>query len=96
MWVSQDLGYKQMKPTAIYGDNEGAVALTKNDCHHACTKHIDIRYHYVRERVEENSVKVDSLRTDAMVADMLTKGVPSVKQEKISGDTGLQWRVEML
>ena len=80
----------------IYGDNEGAVALTKNDCYHARTKHIDIRYHYVRERVEENSVKVDSLRTDAMVADMLTKGVPRVKQEKFSGDTGLQWRVEVL
>ena len=99
MWLRgflSDLGYEQKKPTVIYGDNEGAVALTKNDCYHARTKHIDIRYHYVRERVEENSVKVESLRTDAMVADMLTKGVPRVKQEKFSGDTGLQWRVEVL
>ena len=47
-------------------------------------------------RVEENSVKVESLGTDAMMADMLTKGVPRVKQEKFSGDTGLQWRVEVL
>ena len=46
--------------------------------------------------MEENSVKVESLRTDAMVADMLTKGVPWVKQEKFSGDTVLQWRVEVL
>ena len=46
--------------------------------------------------MEENSVKVESLRTDAMVADMLTKGVPRVKQEKFSGDTGLQWRVKVL
>ena len=52
MWLRgflSDLGYEQKKPTVIYGDNEGAVALTKNDCYHARTKHIDIRYHYVRE-----------------------------------------------
>ena len=51
----------------IYGDNEGAVALTKNDCYHARTKYIDIRYHYVQEQVEENSVKVDVVRAEGTV-----------------------------
>ena len=67
----------------IYGDNEGAVAQTKNDCYHARTKHSDIRYHYVRERAEENSVKVESLRTDANGGRYVDKGRARGETRKI-------------
>ena len=42
------------KPVLIYSDNQGAIALTKDDRYHARTKHIDIRYHFIREAVERN------------------------------------------
>ena len=39
---------------AIFEDNEGAITLAENPEFHKCTKHIDIRYRYVREKVEIN------------------------------------------
>ena len=43
----------------ILGDNRGALALAKNPMYHARTKHVDIRYHFVREKVEEQLVKIE-------------------------------------
>ena len=40
----------------IHEDNQGSIALAKNPEYHKCTKHIDIRYHFVREKVEDGQV----------------------------------------
>jgi len=40
------------KPTPLYEDNQGAIALSVNNQFHTRSKHIDIKYHYVREQVE--------------------------------------------
>ena len=93
MWLRgflSDLGYQQERPTVIFGDNEGAVALTKNDRYHARTKHIDIRFHYIRERVKESSVEIKSKRTGEMIADMLTKPMTRSNQEVFSKAVGMQ------
>ena len=45
------LGFSQ-KPTILYEDNQGAIALSKNPKSHSRTKHIDIRYHFIREIIE--------------------------------------------
>jgi hypothetical protein len=47
-----DLGFEQQEPTIVYEDNTGAIALAENPVHHSRTKHIDIRFHYIRECVE--------------------------------------------
>uniref|UniRef100_H3G826 Reverse transcriptase Ty1/copia-type domain-containing protein n=1 Tax=Phytophthora ramorum TaxID=164328 RepID=H3G826_PHYRM len=44
----------------IYEDNQGSIALTKNPQFHKRTKHIDIRYHFVREKVEDGQVYFDN------------------------------------
>ena len=43
--------------TIIFGDNQGAIALTKNDQFHARTKHVDIQHHYVRETVANGDIE---------------------------------------
>eukprot|EP00644_Phytophthora_capsici_P019157 jgi/Phyca11/133879/e_gw1.926.2.1 len=47
----KDIGAEQVGATVIYEDNQGAMALAKNVGYQARTKHIDIRYHFIREKV---------------------------------------------
>lgn len=62
--------------TVIFGDNQGAIALTKNPQHHARTKHIDLQHHFVREKVAEGLVKIEFTPTEEQIADGLTKPLP--------------------
>uniref|UniRef100_A0AAV1UQR4 Uncharacterized protein n=1 Tax=Peronospora matthiolae TaxID=2874970 RepID=A0AAV1UQR4_9STRA len=59
----------------IYEDNQGAIALAKNPEFHKRTKHIDIRYHFVREKVEKNQVVLQYYPTQDMLADIMTKAI---------------------
>lgn len=72
-----EIGYDMSEPTMLYCDNQSAIALTKDDVHHQRTKHIDIRYHFIRELVARKMVKPDYLNTEDMVADLLTKPLDS-------------------
>ena len=68
-----DLELELTGPTTIYEDNAGAIALTKNPEHHACTKHFDRKVHFVRDRVNSNEVELQYCPTRDMIADALTK-----------------------
>ena len=55
MWLRAllaDLDYAQQDATVLYGDNRGCLALAKNPTLHARTKHIEMRHHFIREKVE--------------------------------------------
>ncbi|KAE9066920.1 hypothetical protein PF010_g27676 [Phytophthora fragariae] len=58
-------------------DNQGAMALTKNVGYQARTKHIDIRYHFIREKVVSNEVELEYVDTKNQLADFMTKGLSS-------------------
>jgi Reverse transcriptase (RNA-dependent DNA polymerase) len=76
-----DLGYKGLTPVHIFSDSQSAMKIMENPVHHDKTKHIAARYHFVREQVAEGAVKFCYLPTAEMVADSLTKGVPTEKTE---------------
>jgi hypothetical protein len=61
--------------TILKIDNQPAIALSKNPVFHDCSKHIDVRYHYIRECVEEDRVRLESIGTTEQLADMLTKAL---------------------
>ena len=63
-------------PTVLMEDNQGAIAITKNPVGHARTKHIDIRYHYIREAVQNGIVDLLYCPSEEMKADILTKPLP--------------------
>lgn len=69
----EELGHPQQGPTPIFADNQSCIALSKNPVFHKRTKHIPLRYHKVRELVEEGTVELQFTRTDVQAADMLTK-----------------------
>jgi len=68
---AQYLGTNLSAP--IFSDNQGYIALVRDPVAHSRTKHIDVRYHYIRELVAFNKVTVEYIPTKEMVADMLTK-----------------------
>lgn len=66
-------------PVTIQCDNMGAINLAKNDAFQARSKHIDIRYHFIRDCITELNIEVKYAPTEKMVADILTKPVPGAK-----------------
>ena len=76
-------------PTTICADNQGAMKLADNPQFHNRTKHIDIRYHFVRDTLAAGEITLRYLPTADMVADVLTKPLPRDKHKKHSGTMGL-------
>ncbi|KAL5603949.1 hypothetical protein FOVSG1_006699 [Fusarium oxysporum f. sp. vasinfectum] len=66
----------ELKTTVIFGDNQGAIAMSKNPQFHTRTKHIDIQHHYCREKVNDGTVEFQYIPTGKQVADGLTKALP--------------------
>ena len=64
-------------------DNQGAIAIAKKNIAHARTKHIDIRYHFVREVVQKGLVDLRYCPTHQMIADLLTKPLSKGQFEQL-------------
>ena len=64
------------KPLRIYCDNTAAVFFSKNGNFSSGSKHMDLKYLVVKERVQKQQVSIEKIRTTLMVADPLTKGLP--------------------
>ena len=54
-------------------DNKSAIEISQNPVYHGQTKHIEVRYHFIRNCVEENKVMLKYVRTDDQLADLFTK-----------------------
>lgn len=65
--------------TMIYVDNKGAIDLVNNPVHHKRTKHIDVRYHFIRSQQEAGTVSVHKVHTDLNKADPFTKALTRPK-----------------
>ena len=60
---------------AVMEDNNGAIKLSNNPEFHKRTKHIDIKYQFIRELVESNKIRLIYISTKEQLADPLTKAV---------------------
>ncbi|KAJ4719087.1 Retrovirus-related Pol polyprotein from transposon TNT 1-94 [Melia azedarach] len=74
----KELRWSQEKPTKIYVDNKSAMALAKNPVFHDRSKHIDTRYHYIKECITRNDVHMEYVKSQDQIADIFTK---PLKQE---------------
>ena len=68
----------------LYCDNQGAIALAKNPVHHQRSKHIDIRYHFIRSELQSGTMELVYIPTDQNVADVFTKPVVRPKLKYFS------------
>jgi hypothetical protein len=81
-WARQflsELGFSQTNPTIIFEDNLSAIHMVNNGNDHGRTKHIDIRYHFIRQMLLEKQIVLKHLSTHQMHADMLTKALSTNK-----------------
>lgn len=60
----------------IYVDNQSAISLANNPEYHKRSKHIDVRYHFVRDVVHKREITVEYIPSDKQLADILTKPLP--------------------
>lgn len=92
IWLRRLIGevYRPLsEPTTLRSDNQSAIALTKDGSYHARTKHIDIRYHFIRYSIEAGSIRLIYCPTDEQTADILTKALPSIKVKHFAVALGL-------
>ena len=78
----RELGNEQFEPTTIGEDNQSFIKLATNPVLDKRSKHIDTKYHFIRERVDDNSIKLIYTPRDEMAADLLTKSLPQQKEDK--------------
>eukprot|EP00253_Pinus_taeda_P006175 PITA_06175 len=79
LWMMQTLQDFQITctpPISILCDNTSANSISKNPVMHSKTKHIPIKYHFLREQVPEQKVKLEYVASKEQVADILTKPLP--------------------
>jgi len=67
--------YEQKEPSILFQDNQSAIAMRNNFVSNKRTKHISIKYHFVREKVENKEIKLKYKKTTKMIADCLIKPV---------------------
>ena len=76
----QELGLKQDAYT-IYCDSQSVIHLSKNSTYHSRSKHINVRYHQIRDVLEMKELQLENVHTNDNGSDMLTKSLPKEKLE---------------
>ncbi|GKE61981.1 hypothetical protein Tco_1512348, partial [Tanacetum coccineum] len=84
-----DYGYKYNR-ISMYCDSKSAIAISCNPVQHSKTKHIDIRYHFIKEHVEKGIVELYFVRTEYQLADLFTKALPKERFEYLVHRIGMR------
>jgi hypothetical protein len=84
-----DLFDLEMEETTILCDNQSCINMTENLVFHDRSKHIEIRYHYIRDMVQRGALKLQYVSMDEQVVDVLTKPLSHVKFEKFRDKLGI-------
>ena len=85
-----ELGESLKLPTTLFIDNQSAMAIARNPEFHDRTKHIEVRYHFLRQVVDDGEIHLEYLPTGEQIADVLTKGLSREKHEVFVRKMGLR------
>ena len=86
--ILKDFGLNISK-SPIYYDNTSAINLSKNPTHHARTKHIDIRHHFLRNNISKEVITLEYINTGKQIADILTKPLNEQNFTKFKRELGI-------
>jgi hypothetical protein len=78
-----ELHHDSGSAVTIHEENRSCIALSKNSMTTGRSKHMDVRYHFCREKVESGDIEVKYCATKAMLADALTKPLVSERHKKL-------------
>jgi hypothetical protein len=74
-----DLFRTELEPTVIHCDNQSCIKLTENPVFHDRSKHIEMRYHYIRDMIQRKVLSLQYVPTAEQTADIFTKPLPLIK-----------------
>jgi len=80
---------EKLETTIIHCDNQRCIKLTKNPVFHDISKHIDLKYHYIKDMVHQNVIKLKYVAKNDQVADILTKPLQLTKFAHFRGKLGV-------
>ncbi|MCO5611787.1 hypothetical protein L7F22_066046 [Adiantum nelumboides] len=86
----QDLEIQVQDPVVIYCDNLGSIQLGWILVFHACTKHIEVHYHFIKERVLDGDIDLAYVGTEDHAVDLFTKALGAEKLWRFRGMLGLR------
>ena len=84
------INVNMLKPIVLYEDNQSCIAMANNTINHKRSKHIDIKYHFTREQIENKIICLKYLSTDNQEADVLTKSLPPQQFKILREKIGVQ------
>jgi hypothetical protein len=84
----QELGFKQQQ-YVLFCDNHSTIHLAKNSSFHLRSKDIDVRYHWIRDTLNDKLLTLEKIHTDDNGLDMLTKALTREKLETCRSITGM-------
>ncbi|KAL1204544.1 Retrovirus-related Pol polyprotein from transposon RE2 [Cardamine amara subsp. amara] len=93
IWLQRllsDIGFESQEGTSIYCDNKSAIAIGKNPVQHRRTKHIEIKYHFVREAEQKGLIQLKYCQGEVQLADLLTKSLNVSRFEELRKKLGVR------
>jgi hypothetical protein len=89
-WFIQELGIDQTHPTSLQLDNLGVITLSHDPTYHAHTKHINVAYHFIHEKVASHEATLTYVHTKENTVDILTKGLDVQQHKYLMGKLGME------
>ncbi|CAL8152242.1 unnamed protein product [Prunus armeniaca] len=89
-FVLEDFGELQTEATSLHCDNISAIAITKNPVFHQKTKHIDRRYHFIKDALQEGVIDLEYCPTNEQLADIFTKPLAKDRFNYLRGMLGVK------
>ena len=81
--ILEELQFKEDRPTLIYYDNSSTIKLSKNPILHGQSKHIDVKYHFLRDLTNDGVINLVYCRSEDQIADILTKPIKFLAFQKL-------------
>ncbi|KAL4335379.1 hypothetical protein GQ457_07G009100 [Hibiscus cannabinus] len=86
----KEINFIQHEATQIYIDSKSTIELAKNLVHHERSKHIDVRFHFIREQVREKNIELIHVKSEDQFADIFTKPLSTKLFEKFKKLIGMK------
>jgi len=78
LWIKNlitEIGFPPQLPSQLKCDNKAAISISENFVQHDITKHVEVDKHFIKEKIEDNSIELPFVRSEDQLADILTKVV---------------------
>ena len=89
MEALKDVNIETKQPITIFCDNTSAISVSNNPVMHSRTKHIPIKYHFLREQVAEQNIRLEYVNTKERIVDNFTKPLPRESFEYLRQKMGV-------